>query len=370
MALAFTVYFGLLILLLAHSALVHGKKFTPAAWLAVSLGPILLMALVLGFRYDVGMDYMMYAQHFDNIGRYLNDEETYEPVYELINIILGRAGAPLPLLFMVTVGLETAFFYMAFEDKQEMLPFAVLFYFITGQIFYDLNIVRHAIATMIFIWSLRYLDSGEFWKYLLGIAFASCFHIAASVLILVWFLRSPKRLFIDRPSIVVILFIITLIIGPIVTKTLFDPMKDVFEVLGYKNYIYLVEDWEMDISSGMGMYLHKALDLVTILLGLKFAGQIGSKSFNAALRTFIIGAWLANIFGLNMLLSRIPFSLTSLRILILPVIAANVLKDRENGKFTLEMGIMAGVMIIYLVLFVADIAGGASKCSPFQFYSL
>ena len=370
MVLAFTVYFSLFLLLLSHSLMIRGRQYSRGAWMLVCAGAVLLMAIVLGLRYDVGVDYMMYAQHYEQIGRYIDPKEEYEPAFELLNIVLGRAGAPLPVFFACTVGIEMAFFYMAFENKQQMLPFAVLFYFITGQLFFDLNIVRHAIATMIFIYGLRYLDSGEFWKYMLCIGFACCFHIIAAPLLLVWLFRTPKRLLIDNPWFTSIIFLITLAVSPIVTKLLFEPFKDIFEVLGYNNYIYQVEDWEMEISSGLGMILHKFLDFTTIVLGLLLSSRIKGREFRTALRTFIIGCWLANLFGLNMLLSRIPFSFTSLRILLLPIMAWSIFSDKEQPRFSLDKAIVIGIALLYLAVFAADIAGGASKCSPFQFYSL
>lgn len=334
--------------------------FNVTIWLAV-----IPFMLIMGLRYNVGVDYMSYLQHYEDLIDFREAIE-FEPLYEFINVFLAGCKVHFSVLFIITVFIGILFFYLIFVRKRYLLPFAILFYFLTSKIFVDLNIIRHAIATMIFIYSIRYIQEGRFWRYSLFLVLACGFHYSCILLFPVWFLGNNRRLWIDRKYCCLFLFGITLFLGAGILNSMMEYLIEGFQFLRYSNYVYTVEDWEMEVGSGLGIILLHILDFCIILLSMWLNRWVNDKNFTVYFRIFFTGVLLANIFGLNVVLSRIAFPLVSVRFIVLAYIFYYLVHRWKILSMSYRC-ICGFVFFSYLVLFIANIASGANKCSPFQF---
>lgn len=328
---------------------------------------ILLFTFTLGLRYDVGVDYLSYLRHYQALSNFEGQSE-FEPLYEWLNQAVYYFGLHYSVLFSLTIFIEIVFFYLIFVQKRFLLPYAILFFFLTSKIFLDLNIVRHAIATMIFIYSIRYIQEGKFWKYILFLILSCGFHYSCFLLFPIWFLGSKKHLWIDQRFCCFCLFGITLFLGAGILNSAMEYLIEVFQFLGYSNYVHTVEGWDMEVGSGLGVILLHVLDFCTILLCGWLSKYIHDRDFTIYFRIFFIGILLANVFGLNVVLSRIAFPLVSVRFIVLAYIFYYLKHHWKMLKVPYKC-ICAFVSFSYLILFVANIALGGNKCSPFQFIS-
>lgn len=365
---AFIVYPFLMLYMFLMGWLTKHMKEKPTIFNITTILSILLFTVILGLRYDVGVDYLSYLHHYQALS-YYEGQPQFEPLYEWLNQTVHYFNLHYSVLFSLTVFIEIVFFYLIFVQKRFLLPYAILFFFLTSKVFLDLNIIRHAIATMIFIYSIRYIQENSFWKYSLFLLLACGFHYSCFLLFPIWFLGSQKHLWIDRRFWCLCLFGITLFLGSGILDSIMEYLIGVFQFLGYSNYVDTVEDWEMEVGSGLGIILLHVLDLIIVLLVGWLNKYIHDKGFVIYSRIFFIGVLLANIFGLNVVLSRISFPLVSVRFIVLAYIFYYLIHYWKMFKMSYKC--MCGfVFLSYLILFISNIALGANKCSPFQFVAI
>lgn len=368
MILAFGVYIALLLYMIGMAVLGIKLNEKPSLCNVTTILPILLFTFVLGLRYDVGLDYLSYFWHYQNLS-FFEGLSAFEPLYEGLNLFLNRCKAHYSVLFSLTVFIEIVFFYLIFTDKRFLLPYAILFFFLTSKIFVDLNIIRHAIATMIFIYSIRYIQERKFWKYVLFLFLAGGFHYSSFLLFPLWFLGIRKYFWAERRFYCLLLFGITLLFGSGILGLTMDSLIKGFEMLGYSNYMYDVQDMNMEVGSGLGVILLHLLDLSIILLSLYVNKRTKDQNFLVYFRVFFVGVLLANIFGLNIVLSRLAFALVSVRFIVLAYVFYYVLHYWKcvGSYYKCLCGF---VFFSYMILFFTNIIVGANKCSPFQFISI
>ncbi|WP_251623262.1 EpsG family protein [Odoribacter lunatus] len=365
MILAFVIYIGLLMHMIGMAVLGIKMKEKPSLFNITVLLGIIPFVVILGLRYKVGIDYMSYLQHYKDLF-YFSDSIKYEPLYEFLNRFLVENRIHYSVLFCMTVLIQSLFFYLIFIRKRYLLPFALLFYFLTSKIFVDLNIIRHAIATMIFIYSIRFIQERKFVKYLIFLVLAGGFHYSSFLLLPVYFLGSTRCWLIDKKIWIIGLYFFTLFLGNGIMNYLMDSLIVGFQLLGYNSYAYEAEEMHMEIGSGFGILLVHVLDLCILILGLWLKKQIENHDFTVYFRAFFIGVLLSNIFGLNVVLSRFAFPLVSVRFMILAYIFYQLFYHWK-GTDVKHRFCSLFILFSYMLLFIANIFSGANQCSPFQF---
>lgn len=151
---------------------------------------ILPLTLISAFRYEVGWDYIkIYTNGFYYVGKYGN-EWFSEPVFNyIIHILYDLFKDPLSLfVFMSTmISIVFSMCFKVYGKKEKPCVYIILFV-ITRYYLCSLNIVRQALAMMIILYSLQYLEKKEFMKYIIGIIMASLFHQMAIIYIPFYFL--------------------------------------------------------------------------------------------------------------------------------------------------------------------------------------
>ena len=153
--------------------------------------PFLIGALFSGLRNDVGVDYQSYVDNFDYILKgYPSDFElTNKLIIEFINYM----GGNVQVYFMFCAILTNFFIYLFIkEHSKSVATSTVLYFFITFFFFASLNGVRQYLAISIFLFSLRYISSKEFYKYIFIVILASLFHISAILFLPLYFILRRK----------------------------------------------------------------------------------------------------------------------------------------------------------------------------------
>ena len=77
-------------------------------------------------------------------------------------------------------------YFAAFKNELFLYPFLVFFLFTNGDVDNWNNILRCALATSIWLYSLRYIQERNFLKYYLFCAFAISFHLSAVILLFIY----------------------------------------------------------------------------------------------------------------------------------------------------------------------------------------
>ena len=379
MILAYIVYLGMLFILLPlltyplYSRQRIKKDFISEAVIAnifLQYGvPTVVFTLILGLRYNVGVDYLSYESIYNSQTDQILFQHT-EPLYTLLSFILHQSGIPYYGLVCIISCIFFILFIKSFSDYPHLKNWGIFFLFVTGVLFVFLNVQRQAIAFCIFFYSIRYIYKRFFLKYLLCIFLAMGFHYSAILLLPLYFLGKIKRCLIDKLSIQLLLYIFIFALRAKI-EILLIQIALLFAPAKYAGYAERLLIWRVDLGSGMGVALSHGIDvLIIILLNIIHKQQTNHPTYFFLIqRIWLIGTYLELILESNMVLSRIPLYMTPLKIILLSYIFYHITNTWKKQK---------GILIIftfipfflYLLYFVMLIKNGSSLCSPYQFVNL
>ena len=151
--------------------------------------------IISAVRYDVGLDYQMYAIGFKSMAASGFSSMTYEDWeigYILLNKIVGLLTRDVNVMMFITSALALAGpFYMIWRYSKN--PFMSVFLFLNTYLFYlDMNFIRQGIAMSIMCFAYGFLQDRKMWRYILLIAIAATFHLPVIYLIPVYFFTYIK----------------------------------------------------------------------------------------------------------------------------------------------------------------------------------
>lgn len=379
MVLAYIVYLGMLLVLLPlltyplYSRQRIKQNFTNEATVANTLSqygiPTIAFTLILGLRYNVGVDYLSYENIYNSQTNQFILQHT-EPLYTLLSFILHQADIP---YYGLTCAISCIFFILfikSFSDYPYLKNWGIFFLFVTGILFVFLNVQRQAIAFCIFFYSIRYIHKQSFLKYFFCILLSMGFHYSAILLLPLYFFGKIKTCFIDKLSVQLFLYVFIVILRTkleillIQIALLFAPAK-------YAGYGERLLSWRVDLGSGIGIILSHGIDLLTIILLNIIHKQQTQKSTYLILiqRIWLIGVYLELIFESNMVLSRISLYMTPLKIVLLSYIFHHITNTWKKQKGIIVIFTFIP-FFLYLLYFIMLIKNGSSLCAPYQFVNL
>ena len=159
----------------------------------VIMGSALFLAAA--FRRSTGHDYNNYAvMYLDHISSPIEDiaASRIEKGYAVINKILAEYIVDYQVIFVVCA----LFFAVAVTlcvYRYCEIPWIGFACFLTfGVYFNSLNFLRQMIAGFIVMYALRFIEKDQFWRYLMIVIFASCFHLSALIMIPFCFILKIK----------------------------------------------------------------------------------------------------------------------------------------------------------------------------------
>lgn len=294
------------------------------------LFPILLLSILFGFRYNIGTDYPVYKEIYETAFsgnlRQSIEESGVECLYALISHILCHMNMPYYIMFFFMAMIPMIFFCIAFKDKPFLIGYATFFLAATGVLFWFFNIQRQGIAFFILLFSVKYIINKNFWKFLICIIVATGFHISSILFIFCYLFAYFKQSLIFNTTILSVIYILFWIFSPFLIEILIK-FSSIFLVGKYSYYINSIQSWEMGIGSGLGILSMHIIDLIIILTSSTMFNYFKGYRYDVYFRIFYSGALLANIAGINMVLSRLPFCFLSMRVILLSFFTYYIVKN-------------------------------------------
>ncbi len=280
--------------------------------------PILIISLLVGLRYDVGVDYLTYKDIFEY---YISDDlieslksSGVEPVFTLLCVLLHKMNIPYYGMFIIMTLIPMYFFYRYFNTREYLFIPAMLLLYMSGVFFWYMNIMRQGISFFILLYAVGKLSDGSFFKYLFWVLIASGFHISSLLFLpLFLFYYIHKPLF--ERSVFMLIYIITWIFSKDLTYILLSLVEPFIEGY-YLKYIDVINTLEMSGGTGLGVLALHISDIMLIYMSPLIAKVFVEERYELYYNIFLCGAIISNIAGMNMLLSRIPFCLISMRIIV------------------------------------------------------
>jgi len=365
MILAYIIYLLLLVLLytvsshnqkllVARNSLVRiGKRTTIWRW-PLMLGLFVLM-LVIGLRYDVGVDFLGYKHDFDGIAEGNGQWNRYELGYWLVGRVLSALGLGSWSLFMFTALITWYYFIKSYEVFPYLLKWGLFFAFTTGFFFASMNGMRQTIALVIFMYAIKYIEEKSLLKYSLYLLLAFSFH--TSIL-----MAYPFYFFINKISFTgkkwVFIYIVTFIIGDrIDVRSLV--VYGASKIPKYQHYVTrFLQDFDEPLSMGLGGIYFFLVGLLVIILSKSFLQK--NPRLKIYYNLYFFGAILYNFFWKYEILGRIYYLFIWFEIFCLAAIAYYL--GRSKYKLFLYL-----LLITQILFFMYKILKGENQCAPFQF---
>lgn len=136
----------------------------------------LLLFAVSACRIAVGNDYWVYRDQFLLIAqsRHVSYEIGFQAVVYVMQLIFGYDNY-LPI-FGLFSALTAFFFVKAMYDQSDRFSYTIFLLMTGGYYFMSFDNVRYYFALSVALYAMKFVLSGRYWKFILWICFAACFH--------------------------------------------------------------------------------------------------------------------------------------------------------------------------------------------------
>tara|TARA_B100000795_G_C22791594_1_gene437235 strand:- start:379 stop:1572 length:1194 start_codon:yes stop_codon:yes gene_type:complete len=381
---------GLLLILtnVKYSLRIKGFNFCETSKLRAAhfLG-LLIISFVVGFRYEVGNDWMGYRDVFlslkDNPDILLSDQYM-EAGYFFVNKIISKLGMSYEWMFFTIAFISWYFIFKCIPNL--LLPYLIFFLFVDEYFFWSMNGVRQFTSISIWLFAIRFIINNDLKRYLLFLGLSSLFHSSVLILIPFYFIPYPK---INKRNTWLVLFFISLFIGS--SSLLLNYFESFFGFLGNKiqfleAYLRYVESNKLFVNEetkiGFGFIFKIIINLSIILISRRVINSYPKTTVYFIL--FFIGAILFNLSFNIQLLGRINHYFLVIRSVVLAIavfhfwnkpnrriakIKSNVLdiKIVRFKKNTNERIAVIGFCLLYFILFLSTIYNSSNMSNPYQF---
>lgn len=325
---------------------------------------LFLIAFIAAIRHDVGTDWNTYDELFALYKRMHGatlDTMGMEPGYYFVNkaVIWIGGGSALVFGILALIG-----WYFVFKSvPYHLLPILVFFLFVDEYFFISLNLVRQFTALGIFVFAVKFIVRRRFLEYLFALLIASTFHLSVLVLIPLYFLPYDK---LYNRNVWIGLYLVSLSLANIQSLVelfvvSFVRIADLIPVFGiYTRYILNAkfENFRLDIGLG---YLFRVMISLVILYTSKLVVKMEPKT-KVYYTLFFIGLLIYNLFYMAPLIVRINHYFIIFRSFVLTFTVWYLWKyDSRKWWWTL-----AGLIILYLALFLFAISNGSHGSSPYH----
>lgn len=368
MLLAYSVYIFILILAVFSGTLGLCQSKTYKLNNAYFLLPIVIISLIMGFRFQVGTDWETYKGYYEDFLKGGMSWEsikysTLEPLYLILNKTIALFNIRYQGFFTIIMSLHLILLYKSFDRYSFLLPLG-LFFYITTFFFMSLNIQRQTLAICIFFFSLRYIFDRKFLKYCICISIATLIHYSSIILFPVYFLSSHFFNFLNRRWLLITLYVCSFYAFNVILNWISSFVINYVANGKYLLNLNALGNVNMGVSSGIGILVTHMIDVILIWYSPKLNSIYKDYNFNILFRIYFIGVCLSNAFGIDEFLSRLPLAMESLRFVILAFLIQYLMKG--NKKI---ISYCAGccILVLYFLMFIVSIKNGAAGCSPFMF---
>lgn len=203
--------------------------------------------LLSGLRYRISVDTINYMNDFEYKAislLELNVEyiffNKYQPAWVVLNSLCKYWGDSFVLLqLIISVVINSAFFYF-FKTMTPKYFTAILFYFVLNYVYFNMDILREALAISMFLYAIIFYNKGQVWMYVFFVLLAFMFHVFAVILFFLPIVISEKISIKIKMLVLLVLFVLIISIG--VQNVIEVTLYMIPEKMRSKIIIYLIDD--------------------------------------------------------------------------------------------------------------------------------
>lgn len=363
------LYTLIMIIMVATTAMIPSSTYSPNKkkmlryWLIASV-PIIIYTLFWGLRYEVGTDYTRYVRWF-----YESDIKEFSDdyLYILLNWTLRNAGFSEVSEFVVTSFLcILPIFIFTYHNNRAFACFAVLFFFLTGAVFFAQNGIRQALSLSILSISVLFLEKRKIVGALIVFVIAFLIHKSAIFTIMLLTILYFVPYYKANKYIILVVYVAFEIMGHMFQTEIMN-YKGVIVFLGFEdqieNALWRIEE-SVSYNSGLGRILRMILTSAVILYQDKLLTREKDRVYYFWC-LFIVGILLARVFSGNIILERVSKSFTLLDFFTYSFVCSYIV-NKKKQKMNLATIIPILLIIGFSLTFVIAILNGSNGVSPYQ----
>lgn len=249
------VYLSLMVLMMIFAWIGGKSKNYPFLWAVLAS---LAWAVVMGIRMHVGIDFDMYYKVYEQnktgwFGGF--GFNRWEPGFQLLYWLCSTQFLHYSIVFGIIAFLQIFLVFYGTRSEKVCWVFLPLTLMFTGAFISYNNIMRHMVAFSIFVCAISFLAERKYWKYLLCIVVAACFHKSALILVvfpLIYMWR--EEIFVKIWPQLVLLGLSIIIMNIDFVQQIFESISLLMMAFGYEGYMQ-TEFAEYDTSMGFGIGL-------------------------------------------------------------------------------------------------------------------
>ena len=305
----------------------------------------IILAVIAGIRYSVGYDYQSYYWYYQS-GQSIVGSERFQWGFISLNKIahfLNFSFFDFQFLFAcLTIGLLSYFLYKNIPAGINSL--GMLYYF--SRFFWtrDLGQIRSSLASVICLYSLKYIKEKRPIPFLVVILLAGSIHKGAYIFVFAYIFSN----YIDRSlsSIWVSLALgASLLIG--IDLQRFPELVAKFTGGG----VYITSNfYTQNSTASISTLVMQVLVIFVFMIMRKYKGQTNS-FMNTSINVYIMGTIIALVFiGYKTFGYRLDTILNTTEIMIIPYIIQKVSKEKTVA---LILTILVSAIVLYLIMFMS-----------------
>lgn len=323
---------------------------------------IITYTLVVGCRYDVGVDYLSYKSNFEHYGMAVARKNEIVWLYSLLHTL----GLNYIIFFCILAFIQIFFFLQSFKARKEIITWGIFLWFSTLMFFLSMNVMRQTVAWCIFLFSIQYIERRDFFRYCVCMISALLFHQSALILIPIYFFAVKS---IPNRNLTLICYLALFIIGAQLSNQVSGIMGSVASTIGYERYGNNMESlmetisFKPEKSLNIMRYFWLILNCCTIMLSDRLQSRFRSESFAIIYVLFLFGTFLDCIVS-GTILERTTMYFSPFRIIVYSWMFHYLMKRKTIIGNLFVYGCIIGFIVIFIY---SGVINGASGCYPFQF---
>jgi len=317
----------------------------------------LFLSLVLGFRYNVGIDYMNYVNNFKSYQSGIKPRNI-EIGYELINHLIAFSGFDFWLVFLIFSFIINYFTLKTLKDNSKNYLLSTIIIFGTGFIFFQTNGIRQAIAIACIFYGSKYIISSDLKKYLFFCTLGLGFHLTAYIMIPFYWLAKIK--FKKIILLLGVLISLILFINPLILEKFTEALLNLITIPRYQNYIKKALANSGGIDSGYRVIFEALISIIIIIFTpQKIFDKLQGRIY---INFFVFSNISKLLFSRFWALGRISFYFTVFQSLFFPYFIYNIPVNKKSKVLLIIL------TIIYFSFWTFwAIKGNSHDIIPYQF---
>ncbi len=289
-----------------------------------------------GCRFEVGADWSSYLEIYNKIGDTSLLVNGKEYLFLFINLIINKIGVGFNffIFFIFLAAFSAKYIFISRFNFNK--PLALLIYFFTLFIVFDINGIRQGLAIGILFLTINFNQKRQFLNFSILVVCASLFHYTAIVYLPFYFIStlkfSPKKVF----FIVTLIFLLAFFIEGFLINSVFGRLISTYENL--QHYNYYVDNSDTPVVDKFGLAVISRLIILFVFVVNSHKLKINDTLKNLLLNSYIISILIFLLLSFNQdFANRLSYYFRFVEVILVPLIVYF-----ENNRFK---------KIIYIIFF-------------------